>query len=62
MDPAVVREKLRSTATNTPCPTPPTVSYVPVGRPASWTATCAGTAEYNGFYGDGIVSAVNAVK
>jgi lantibiotic leader peptide-processing serine protease len=62
MDPAVVREKLRSTATNTPCPNPPTVSYVNVGRPASWTATCEGTAEYNGFYGDGIVSAVNAVK
>jgi subtilisin family serine protease len=62
MDPALVREKLRSSATNTPCPTPATVDYTIVGRPASWTATCLGTAEYNGFYGDGIVSAVDAIK
>ncbi len=62
MDPAAVREKLRSSASNTPCPNPPTVSYVNVGRPASWTATCVGTPEYNGFYGDGIVSAVDAIK
>jgi lantibiotic leader peptide-processing serine protease len=61
MDPALVREQLRSTATNHACPTPATVDYTIVGRPASWNATCTGTAEYNGFYGDGIVNALAAV-
>ena len=61
MDPATVRERLRATATDTPCPSPATVDYTPTGRPASWTATCAGSAEYNGFYGDGIVNALAAV-
>jgi lantibiotic leader peptide-processing serine protease len=61
MDPAEVRAKLRDTATNHACPNPPTVDYTVVGRPASWTATCEGSLEYNGFYGDGIVSAAAAV-
>src|SRR5215207_6676437 len=61
MDPAAVRERLRATATDTPCPVPATVSYENVERPASWTATCLGTAIYNGFYGDGIVNAQNAL-
>ena len=61
MDPAAVREQLRASATNQPCPDPPTVDYTIVGRPASWNATCLGTPEYNGFYGDGIVNAPAAV-
>jgi lantibiotic leader peptide-processing serine protease len=61
MDPAAVREILRETATDTACPTPPLVDYTLVGRPASWNALCEGTAEYNGFYGDGIVNALAAV-
>jgi lantibiotic leader peptide-processing serine protease len=61
MDPALVRERLRSTATNTACPTPATVDYTIVSRPASWNATCTGTLEYNGFYGDGIANAGAAV-
>jgi subtilisin family serine protease len=61
MDPAAVRERLRSTATNHACPVPATVDYTLVERPASWNATCEGTAEYNGFYGDGIVNALAAV-
>ena len=61
MDPAIVRERLRATATDHACPVPATVDYTPVGRPASWTATCVGTLAYNGFYGDGIVSAIAAV-
>jgi subtilisin family serine protease len=61
MDPALVRERLRATATNHACPEPPTVDYTIVGRKASWNATCEGTAEYNGFYGDGIVNAQVAV-
>jgi subtilisin family serine protease len=61
MAPALVRERLRATATNHACPTPATVDYTIVGRPASWNATCEGTADYNGFYGDGIVDALAAV-
>src|SRR5215210_1477776 len=61
MSPALVRERLRSTAVNHACPSPATVDYTLVGRPASWNATCTGTAEYNGFYGDGIVNARAAV-
>jgi subtilisin family serine protease len=61
MDPALVRERLRATAANHACPNPATVDYTIVGRPASWNATCLGTAEYNGFYGDGIVNALAAV-
>ncbi|MEY2517633.1 MAG: hypothetical protein QOJ89_4991 [bacterium] len=62
MDPAAVRERLRATATNHACPVPATVDYTIVGRPASWNATCLGTPEYNGFYGDGIVDAAAAVS
>ena len=61
MSPALVREMLRATATDHACPTPATVDYTIVERPASWNATCEGTAEYNGFYGDGIVNALAAV-
>jgi subtilisin family serine protease len=62
MDPAAVRERLRATATNHACPDPATVDYTIVGRPASWNATCEGTLDYNGFYGDGIVNALAAVS
>jgi subtilisin family serine protease len=46
---------LRATATDTPCPEPRTYVY-PLLDPR-YTATCEGTADNNGFYGDGIVSA-----
>ncbi|HYZ28253.1 MAG TPA: S8 family serine peptidase [Thermoleophilaceae bacterium] len=61
MDPAAVRERLRATATDHACPDPATVDYTIVGRDASWNATCAGTPDYNGFYGDGVVNAQAAV-
>jgi subtilisin family serine protease len=61
MDPDEVETRLRDTAVNHACPDPATVSYVEIGRPESWTATCVGTTDYNGFYGDGIVNAQNAV-
>jgi hypothetical protein len=35
--------------------------YTDEGRPPAWNAACAGTADVNGFYGEGIVSASNAV-
>ena len=62
MDPALVRERLRATAANQACPVPATVDYTIVGRPSSWNATCLGTVEYNGFYGDGIVNALGAIS
>lgn len=62
MDPDDVAAVLQTTATNHACPTPPTVDYTIVGRPASWTATCVGDADYNGFYGHGIVNAAAAVS
>jgi subtilisin family serine protease len=62
MDPDDVAARLRSTATDHACPTPPTVDYTVVGRPVSWNATCTGTADENNFYGDGIVNALAAVS
>ena len=55
------REAARDARRTRPCPMPATVDYTLVGRPASWNATCEGTAAYNGFYGDGIVNAQAAI-
>jgi subtilisin family serine protease len=52
---------LRSTASDTPCPDPALLDYTQEGRPASWNATCVGTAAYNSNYGEGIVNAAAAV-
>ena len=52
---------LMRTATPHPCPTPPVLDYTNVGRPASFTATCVGTAEENSIWGAGIVDALTAV-
>ena len=49
------------TATPHPCPTPPVLDYTNVGRPASYTATCVGTAAENNIWGTGIVNALTAV-
>jgi len=53
--PATTESILRETATDTPCPEPRTYVY-PLLNP-QYTATCEGTADNNGFYGDGIVNA-----
>ncbi|WP_287964614.1 hypothetical protein [Phycicoccus sp.] len=37
-------------------------SYTQEGRSAAYTATCTGTTQFNSFYGDGIVNALNAVS
>jgi hypothetical protein len=37
------------------------LDYTNVGRPASYTATCTGTADENSIWGDGIVDALTAV-
>ena len=62
MNPNEVEKILERTATDHACPVPPTVSYVNVGRPASWDATCLGKPERNNFWGDGIVDALKAVS
>ena len=61
MDPDAVEARIRDTAANHACPDPRLVTYTEIGRPENWTAFCHGTADYNGFYGDGIVNALNAV-
>jgi subtilisin family serine protease len=60
--PAQTRAILMDTATDHACPSPGTLSYEREGRSAEFTATCVGTADFNGFYGDGIVNALNAVE
>ncbi|KAA2261350.1 S8 family serine peptidase [Solihabitans fulvus] len=59
--PDAVRRVLQGTAFTRACPVPPTVSYVNVGRPAEFDATCTGTQSFNGFYGHGVVDAWAAV-
>ena len=61
MNPSAVADKLRESASEHACPTPATVDYTIVGRPADWNATCTGTASFNDFYGNGIVNALAAV-
>jgi subtilisin family serine protease len=55
LSPDTTERILRATATDTPCPEPRTYVY-PLLNP-QYTATCEGTADDNGFYGDGIVNA-----
>ncbi len=50
------------TATDHACPPGGVQSYVREGRSEEFTATCVGDADFNGFYGDGIVNALGAVS
>jgi subtilisin family serine protease len=61
MDPDKVQRVLEGTAFATPCPVPRTVDYLDEGRDATYTATCNGDTQFNGFYGNGIVDAWAAV-
>jgi len=56
------RSILMSTATDHACPPGGVQSYVREGRSEEFTATCVGDADFNGFYGDGIVNALGAVS
>ena len=58
---ASTRALLMNTATNHACPAGGVRSYVREGRSGEYTATCVGDADFNGFYGDGIVNALGAV-
>lgn len=62
LDPAETAKILMGTATDHACPAGGTQSYTDVGRPAEFTATCVGTPDFNGFYGDGIVNAWGVVQ
>jgi subtilisin family serine protease len=61
MDPDRVEEILLGTATNTPCPEPREFHY-PEDTAGTYDATCEGSRDRNGFYGDGIVNADRAVR
>ncbi|QKV72702.1 S8 family serine peptidase [Amycolatopsis sp. Hca4] len=61
LDPDVVQRILEQTASKIACPVPRTVDYLDESRDASYTATCAGDASFNGFYGHGAVDAWSAV-
>jgi subtilisin family serine protease len=61
MDPDEVQKVLEGTASKIACPVPRTVDYLKEGRDASFTATCVGTPDFNGFYGHGAVDAYNAI-
>jgi subtilisin family serine protease len=60
MDPDKVERILRGTATDTPCPAQEPFVYP--DAPGAFDATCVGTPDFNGFYGDGIVNAFAASK
>jgi lantibiotic leader peptide-processing serine protease len=61
MSPGAVERVLTRTARQTPCPSPPIVTYPDRAPDLTYTATCEGTLARNGFYGRGIVNALTAV-
>jgi subtilisin family serine protease len=62
MNPDKVEQILRRTATDTPCPNPRLFDYPEPASGDQYTAFCAGPPSDNGFYGDGIVNALDAVS
>ncbi len=62
MDPDAVARLLMGSATDHACPPGGVQEYLLEGRSAAYTATCVGTPEFNGFYGDGIVNALGVVR
>ncbi|MEO8284014.1 MAG: hypothetical protein ABI568_11530 [Pseudarthrobacter sp.] len=49
------------TADHHACPVGGVEDYTDEGRPPDWNATCEGTTEDNGLYGEGILDAERAV-
>jgi subtilisin family serine protease len=62
MRPRNVARVLKATARKHACPEPRTFTYPDPDLDASYTATCEGTPEFNGFYGHGIVDALGAAR
>lgn len=60
--PDKVEKVLKASAQKTACPDPPTFTYPDPDLGPEYTATCEGTADFNGFYGAGIVDAFAASK
>ena len=61
MDSRAVRQVLLKSAVDTPCPEGGTQDYLDEVRDEEYTATCVEKPGFNGFYGDGIVNALQAV-
>jgi lantibiotic leader peptide-processing serine protease len=67
LDPGFVEKVLRGTANPKECPTPRTTEYVWYTQSdGTWvkhtsTQTCEGSKQQNGFFGNGVVDALNAV-
>jgi lantibiotic leader peptide-processing serine protease len=62
LNPDKVERILRRTATDTACPEPRLYDYPEPASGDQYTAFCDGPPQDNGFYGDGIVSALGAVS
>jgi subtilisin family serine protease len=62
LSPAVVERVLKRTAQDRACPDPPVFVYPDPTLTPDFTAVCEGDAEFNGFYGEGIVDAFAASK
>lgn len=65
LSPDVVERALLGTATPKECPSPQTFVYewyTSSGAKRTSTQTCEGSEEQNGFFGNGIVDALNAVR
>jgi subtilisin family serine protease len=64
MNPNDVEKILKRTATDHACPPGGVQTYpwTPPPAPADFTATCEGSPQRNGFYGEGIVDALAAVR
>jgi lantibiotic leader peptide-processing serine protease len=60
MNPSAVQSRLQSTATDHACPNPRLFVYP--GFPGTFDAYCDGGKGFNGFYGQGIVNALEAVS
>jgi hypothetical protein len=56
-----VARVLAHSADDHACPRGGVEIYTDEGRTPDWNATCEGTTENNGLYGEGILDAANAV-
>lgn len=62
LDPEAVARVMLGTADDHVCPVGGVGDYADEGRTPDWNATCEGTTENNGLYGEGIVDAEKAVE
>lgn len=60
LSPDAVERVIKRTAQDTPCPDPPVYTYPDPDLTPDYTAICEGDADFNGFYGEGLVDAFAA--